>query len=474
MPGQRHARVVVRERQLAVPRKHEGDGDRQLMRFRRDLLVCAIALAMPLTCAGFEADVHFGLTLWLARQAGFAPRDAEAIALADQRIDAGSIEYMTSPLQYACLSRFVPDAVDAQARHYPGARSVPVDAQARAVVPGGPAALAPVDAALGKAGGGKAAFMLGEFGRALHGWQDSWAHRGVPSVPDWSRDGIACDAGLAMAAPLDRHASSSHAAELTWRRVADVEAMAQATYLQMIRYPAIDGAARQAAPWDQVRQRLPDFVAARTKRAKSDWFVANGIADTSFLDGISLPDGPAWKTVRWHGRRDLPAPLPSAMQAGVDKDIVDFYTRFLSDWVTTSPVDKRWLPAISVERGQKPDDALVNALVGWRLRDHGAYLAVEGLPHSATHSLAPARNRTSFEVFRSLNDAVLPLIVEGEKPSPVLPFVVFALPWSSAGHPRAVALVKLLDAPYDTVGIVSEKRNGIGWKVTGWVSSADY
>lgn len=78
------------------------------MRFRRDLLVCAIALAMPLTCAGFEADVHFGLTLWLARQAGFAPRDAEAIALADQRIDAGSIEYMTSPLQYACLSRLSP------------------------------------------------------------------------------------------------------------------------------------------------------------------------------------------------------------------------------------------------------------------------------------------------------------------------------------------------------------------------------
>lgn len=113
------------------------------MRFHGGWLVCAIALAMPLRCAGFEADVHFGLTLWLARQAGFAPPDAEAIALADQRIDAGSIEYMTSPLQYACLSRFLPDAVDAQARHYPGTRTVPADAQARAVAPGGPAALAP-------------------------------------------------------------------------------------------------------------------------------------------------------------------------------------------------------------------------------------------------------------------------------------------------------------------------------------------
>ncbi|MCO8591737.1 hypothetical protein KGP95_23925 [Burkholderia multivorans] len=429
---------------------------------------------MPLRCAGFEADVHFGLTLWLARQAGFAPADAEAIARADQHVDAGAIEYMTSPLQYACLSRFVPDAVDAQALHYPATRAVPADVQARAVVPGGPAALALVDAALGKAGGGKSAFMLGEFGRALHAWQDSWAHRGVPSVPDWSGDGIACDAGLAMAAPPDRGVPSSHAADQTWRRAADVESMAQATYLQMTRYPDINGATRRAVPWDQVRQRLPGFIAARTKRAKSDWFVANGIADTSFLDGITVPDGPAWKATRWHGRRDLPAPLPSAAQPGVDKDLADFYTRFFSDWVTTSPVDKRWLPALSAARGRKPDDALVNALVGWRLRDHGAYLAGEGGPRSPAHSSSSARNRASFEVFSSLNDAVLPLIVEGDKPSPVLPFVIFALPRSSDGNLRAVALIKLLDAPYDTVGIVSEKRNGIGWKVTGWIASADY
>ncbi|WP_248312954.1 DUF6765 family protein [Burkholderia ambifaria] len=438
------------------------------------LLACATALAMPLTCAGFEADVHFGLTLWLAQQAGFAPRDAEAIALADQRIDAGSIEYMTSPLQYACLSRFVPDAVDAQARHYPSARSVPADAQTRTVVPGGPAALALIDAALGNAGGGKAAFMLGQFGRALHAWQDSWAHRGAPSVPDWHRDGIECDAGLAMAAPLDQGAPSSHAADLTWRRAADVEEMAKATYQQMTRYPKIDGAARQATPWDQVRQRLPDFVHARTKRAKSNWFVANGIADTSFLDGISLPDGPAWNAVRWRGRRDLPTPLPPTVQAGVDEDLVDFYTRFFGDWVTTSPVDKHWLPALSAERGHPPDNALVNALVGWRLRDHGAYLAVQGSQHSTAHSSASARNRASFEVFKSLNDAVLPLIVEGDKPSPVLPFLVFLLPRSSDGVTRAVALIKLLDAPYDTLGIVSEKRHGSGWKVTGWISSADY
>ncbi|WP_175691238.1 hypothetical protein [Burkholderia anthina] len=438
------------------------------------MLVCATALVMPLTCAGFEADVHFGLTLWLAKQAGFAPRDAEAIALADQRIDAGSIEYMTSPLQYACLSRFIPDADDAQARHYPSERKVPAGALARAVVPGGPAALASIDAALRKADGGKGAFMLGEFGRALHAWQDSWAHRGTPSIPDWSHDGIACDADLAMAAPLDPGAPSSHAADLTWRRSADVEEMAKSSYMQMLRYPKIGGAPRQATPWERVRQTLPAFIDARTKQAKSDWFVENGIADTSFLDGTSLPDGPAWKAVRWQGRRDIPTPMPPAAQAGVDKDLVDFYTRFFSDWVTTSPVEKRWLPAVAVERTHRPDNALVDQLVGWRSRDHGAWLAVERDRHAAARPYAPVRNRASFEVFKSLNDAVLPLIVEGDKPSPVLPFLVFPLPRSNDGGRRAVALIKLLDAPYDTIGVIAERRSGSGWKVSGWVSSADY
>ena len=437
-------------------------------------LVFLAALATPLTCAAFEADVHFGLTLWLAKQAGFAPGEAEAIALANQRLDAGSIEYMASPLQFACLSRFAPDATEVQARHYPSEHKVPADAQHRPVVPGGTPVLALVDAALRRADSGKAAFMLGEFGRSLHTLQDSWAHRGIPSVPDWARYGIDCDARLAMAASLDRGAPASHAADLTWRWPVDVEAMAKSTYAQMQRYPKVNGSSRQAATWEQVRQALPAFTGAQTKRAKSDWFVANGIADTAFLDGTSLPDGPAWKAARWKGRRDVPTPMPPTAQAGVDADLVSFYTRFITDWVTTSPMDQRWLSALSVGQTRKPDTALVNQIIGWRLRDHGTYLALEGQPPSAGRAPSPLRDRAAFEVFKSLNDAVLPLIVEGDKPSPILPFLIFSLPKSSDGSKRAVALIKLLDAPYDTLGVIAEKRPGADWKITGLISSADY
>ncbi|VWC89383.1 hypothetical protein BLA17378_04458 [Burkholderia aenigmatica] len=471
MHGRQVARRASRERVATGRAGARG-------RARRNPGVAALALlaalAMPLTCSGFEADVHFGLTFWLARQAGFASGEADAIALADQRIDAGSIEYMTSPLQFACLSRFAPDAQDTQAAHYPSETRVPAAAAARAVVPDGPASRSLVDATLRRAEGRNAGFMLGEFGRALHALQDAWAHQGTPSVPDWRRYGIECDAGLAMAAPLERGGPSGHAAEVTWRWPVDTEAMAKSTYLQMIRYPKINGASRNARPWEQVRPMLAGFIDARTKHAKSGWFVSNGVKDTSFLDGTSLPDGPAWPAVRWHGRRDVPKPVAPTEQSGVDKGLADFYARFFSDWVTTSPVDKRWLPALATGRTGKPDGPLVEQLTGWRLRDHGAYLAI-GTPSQPTGGAgAILRNRASFAVFKSLNDAVLPLIVEGDKPSPILPFLVFPLPDSADGNKRAVALIKLLDAPYDTIGVVSEQRSGAGWKVTGLISSSDY
>ena len=432
------------------------------------------ALAVPLTCNAFESDVHFGLTYWLAKKAGFAAGEAEAIAIANQRLDTGSIEYMTSPLQFACLSRYAPDAVDSQARHYPSASKTPAPAQARPVAAGGSASQSTVDAALKRADGDKAAFMLGEFGRSLHALQDSWAHQGTPSVPDWSRHGIACDANLAMAAPLDRGAPQSHDADLTWRWPADVEAMAKATYAQMLKYPSINGVRRTALTWEQVKPALAGFTSARTKRAKSEWFAANEVADTSFLDGTSLPDGPQWEARRWKGRRDVPTPMAPTAQFGVDKALIDFYSSFFSDWVTTSPVDKRWLSALATGRNHQPDDTLVDQLIGWRLRDHGSYLAFEAQSQPARGASSPLRQRAAFEVFKSLNSAVLPLILEGDKPSPILPFLVFALPDSADGKKQAVALIKLLDAPYDTIGVLAEKRSGSDWKITGLISSADY
>src|SRR5436190_23624915 len=63
------------------------------MQLRFVLLVLGIFL-VPGSVAAFERDVHFGLTKWLALQAGFNVPQADAIATGDQRVDSGDIQYI--------------------------------------------------------------------------------------------------------------------------------------------------------------------------------------------------------------------------------------------------------------------------------------------------------------------------------------------------------------------------------------------
>jgi len=69
---------------------------RTLDRHLRAWMGAALMLAsgLPLTAAAWEADVHFGLTRWLAVQAGFSAPQADAIATGNQRVDFGAMETM--------------------------------------------------------------------------------------------------------------------------------------------------------------------------------------------------------------------------------------------------------------------------------------------------------------------------------------------------------------------------------------------
>src|ERR1700712_857644 len=88
-----------------------------------------IAMLLPVPSFGFEADVHFGLTRWLALRAGFTPSQADAIATGDQRVDAGLVESTQLDLEYACAGRF-----PAVSRLAPPAPSPP--GHGRAAAPG--------------------------------------------------------------------------------------------------------------------------------------------------------------------------------------------------------------------------------------------------------------------------------------------------------------------------------------------------
>ena len=90
--------------------------------------------------SGFESDVHFGLTQWLALQAGFDEESAKTIAVGDQRVESGDMQYVGPVLAYACVAKDDLRSRLAGEHHYPSAGTVPGAPLTRAVVPDGDAA----------------------------------------------------------------------------------------------------------------------------------------------------------------------------------------------------------------------------------------------------------------------------------------------------------------------------------------------
>jgi hypothetical protein len=270
------------------------------MRFRTRFILLLSFLCVAVDASGFEGDVHFGMTKWLALQAGFSQEQADIIARGDLRIASGDIQFESLVFSYACPGR---DGLerDAQEYHYPADKSVPAQADARAVVANSAAARRAVEA-MARVSPDKAGFLLLKLGQALHVLQDSWANQGTPEVPDDRNNLFACDSSRAMAHPAARGGWASHKPDLTYLWSNDSLDMAEATYDAMLHFPAMNGVARNAKSWSELARDLDGFIHASTKSQKEDWFKAHGIAEVDFLGGISLPDGKRAFRLTWSGR----------------------------------------------------------------------------------------------------------------------------------------------------------------------------
>ncbi len=409
--------------------------------------------------------------MWLALKAGFNEREAVTIATGNQRVDSGDMQYTDVGLLYACLGKDDIGARRAGADHYPSTGGVPGAPQTRAVTAGSEAAMKPAAAML-KVEPQKSAFMLLKLGEALHILQESWAHQGVPEVPLGGKTGIDCDATRAWGHPKARGGAQSHKADLTRYWPADTLAAANATYDVLLRFPPVDGAKRKPEPWDALRPQLDAFVKASTKSQKRAWFVAHGIAEVSFLEGISLPDGEKAFDLRWGGRRQPPLPTDQSRQHYVDAALLDFYHAFFQSWMTASDFNAlaaKFGPPAGPRRNE-----LIARLKLWRLRDHGR---VAELAHAARPLTDEERAqvdriagaRSAFPKYARVLDGYFPLLPNIEGVSPLLPFFI-----AETSRDRvAVAAVKFRHTPYDAVAVRAVKT-AAGWRVDSIVGTVDH
>ena len=413
----------------------------------------------------YESDVHYGLTRWLAQKAGYPDWQARAIATGDFRVDSGLMSTLALLPEYACILKDAAVAREIQERHYPSKTKIPADPQDRAVEPGSPAAREALTKTLQSAKGHEAEY-LGLFGAALHPLQDSWAHSGTPAAPVFGP--LDCDAKLASVPPV-RANGGAHAADLTYVSPVDTVAMAKATYDALTAYPPVKGERRTAQDWSSLELVVRAFAEARSKTAKREWFVKQGIADTDFLEGTTLPDGPKPGALHFDGRQLPPLEKAASLQYDVPTDAREFFDRLFVRWLGNEPVE-----AIVAS---SPHAAQMQArLKVWKLRDHGtaAHLAHLTRPYSAAEiaQVNALSKRAEANVAVAPEQAFFPLVTHTPNPSPLLPYILHILPARGASAPSAIAIARLKHAPRDTIGFLAEK-SASGWTLVDVISVVD-
>ena len=448
------------------------------------LAIGALALLACNVARAFESDVHFGLTQWLALQAGYTAPQAQAIAIGDNRVDSGDMQYLNPLFNYACVGIDDDRAKIVSQLDFPTAGIVPGAPDRRSVIAGSDAAYHATREVM-KAPVTQAGLRLYLLGEALHILQDSWSHQGISETPQIADGAFACDASHAWGHARARGGWNSHKADHTRDWPADTLAMAKATYDVLIGYPPIMEATRSPKTWEQIRPALDGFVSAATKAEKKSWFVAHGITDVSFLGDTTLKDGPERFELRWSERK-LPA-LTSmeSHQHGVSADALDYFSRFFADWISSDDLDRVASQYGAVNATSADSNAFVPMdkrelaarLKLWRMRDHGvaadlAHVSGRLTSKQIAAATALAKRPDAYARYKTPHDAFFPLVTFGKDPSPLLPFLV-AESKGAGGQPRMIATAKFRHAPYDIIAVVADKVEG-QWRVVAIDAAVDH
>lgn len=359
------------------------------------LLRCAfvplVLLVYSLPALAYESDVHYGLTYWLAIQAGFDAQQSHDIARGNELTDTGLLDAKHAIIWQLCIKGQESASTLTRYLHFRAQKPPPARPGARPVDNADAFARGQINSVLAEPDHGPQAHLL-KFGQALHGWQDSFAHHGVsdPHAP--------CPEQWVWTHAVDRGGALSHQADRTYVYPFDCHDAAKTSYDFMRRYRLAMDLSTVAKDWSVLEPQVFAFCQLKTRTAKSQWFDARNvpqalaIADnTSLSDGeqhvgdtppidlrpIPAPQVPVYERQEtgWHLDAEPQALLQStlgSLAVTSPAQAKQWANAFLQRWLTTAPEE---LPqALAPFFGGRPlkfDDQPLDRLLRLRMTDRG-------------------------------------------------------------------------------------------------------
>ncbi|MGH7837792.1 MAG: DUF6765 family protein, partial [Candidatus Binataceae bacterium] len=259
-------------------------------------LCSAIALTpilMGTAARAWEADVHEGLTKWLALKSGFSQAEADQVAQGDGGMDESSLTSAPSAsLLHIILLGDVNAAEAMQAWHFPSYAKLPCAPQARAVTHDSRAARDPVEQAIHSPLSDRDK-ALNQLGQRLHAFQDSWSHEGIPDTP-FRPFPYEVRPDLIWSHPALRGGWHSHDADLTHLHVDQTVEMAARTYDMLGEFLTANPAPTNSprASKTEIERGVRDFAQLSSGEQKKAWFLRQGFdpAEANKIAGeLSLP-----------------------------------------------------------------------------------------------------------------------------------------------------------------------------------------
>ncbi|MCW8278848.1 hypothetical protein IMF27_27795 [Pseudomonas sp. PCH199] len=267
-----------------------------------------IALGLALTVASlcahaYESDLHYGLTYWLATQAGYDALQSQEIARQNELTDTGMLDAKHAIIWDLCILQDVKASLQTRALHFRAKREPPANPAERPVNSTAAYAMGQSNSMIVE-GHHEDPDLQSKFGQALHGWQDSFSHAGV------SNTFFLCPDNWIWSHPVDKGSVFSHAADQTYMDVKKCTMAASSTYDLLLRFRAPMTLGTQPKDWNDLVAPVEAFCRASTKVQKADWFKAEHVPQAEAIaKNTSLDDGghSFYKAPRIDLRRGVPS-----------------------------------------------------------------------------------------------------------------------------------------------------------------------